>query len=86
MSFYDVPCCDDCGISLSRHGGACGVESWDTRAPDYGAPLGWRNTATGELYPTAQPGQCRDCAGTTTGDYCSPQCRITTLTDQKDDQ
>lgn len=25
-------------------------------------------------------------AGTTTGDYCSPQCRIATLADQKDDQ
>lgn len=47
----DVPRCDDCGISLSRHGGACGVESWDTRDPDYGAPLGWRAVGTGELYP-----------------------------------
>ncbi|MEU5852504.1 hypothetical protein [Saccharopolyspora shandongensis] len=34
--------CEDCGISLDRHGGECGTEAGDRYSdPDYGRPLGW---------------------------------------------
>ena len=34
--------CEDCGISLDRHGSECGTEAGDPYSdPDYGRPLGW---------------------------------------------
>jgi hypothetical protein len=49
-SAFDVDRCEDCGISIDRHGESCGFEIGDTRAPEYGRPAGWL-TGDGKLIP-----------------------------------